>query len=265
MLPAMRTTFRATLFTTALAVILGLVGVTAPRANAIDDLSVSTWANDVTVYKGGRCKHVTVRAEGDWSLYATSEVRVRVRTPGDKLFYSVDVIDNATGEIRRDFRMCFSDPGGRYEVTVSATAFDDADVRHTGSDTSSFRVDKVIPKKGSRLAERHGRISGEGRYKFVAVGTLFRSGELYPSRGVWLVAKIGTYWYKIDRQRTGRRGEGRGRVAWLFKPNDYKWAFYFAGNSTTKWSASDPFRFPRAARLAPQQALAEREALVKSR
>jgi hypothetical protein len=229
----------------ALAVCLaGLAPVST--ASAATDITIDVETEDITL-RQGRCGSVNIWAYGDWDTFLTDTVTIVVRRPSGRRHDRI-VVHDSYGWVDEYTRVCYAQPAGRYTVEVTVVATDEFGDDHVATDTTAFRVTKVKPKARSRIAERHGRIHGEGKWKFAVVGTLLRAGQKYAGRRVWLVARIGGLWIKIDRSVTGRRGDRRGRVGWVFKPNRFKWALWFAGNSTTRPALSDSFRFPSASR-----------------
>lgn len=235
-----------------------------PAAHADpDSVTVNAYASRVDVRKG-RCSSAHIRAYGNWEHFDDATVRVVIRDPADRKFAEATFI-NRSGGFERAFRVCHAVAEGIYSAAVEVVAVDELGEEYVGRDTVLFRVHHIVPKKRSRIAERHGRVAGQGQYRFQADGRLYRDGRLYPGQRVWLIAKIGRGWYKIDRSRTGYRGRWRGRVGWYFKPNSTRWAFYYAGNDRTRRSVSDLFRFGSGRESAVASRVSELRSLVADR
>lgn len=227
-----------------LALVLSAIPVLAGPASADPtEVRVHAGASGVDVRKG-HCNDAHVRGYGNWDQFDDATVKLVVRAPGGAKYAEREFI-NRSGSFDRSFRMCYGARTGIYTVAVTVIAVDELGTKYWGHARTSYRMDRVIPKKNSRIALRTGRVSGEGEFKYAAIGTLYRSSRLYPGRRVWLIARSsGTGWLKIDSSRTGYKGAHRGRVGWYFKPNDLRWAMVFEGDARTRWSGSDTFRFP---------------------
>lgn len=224
-----------------LAFVLSAIPLVAGPSSAVVDLRVHASATDVSVRKG-QCDTAVIDGFGNWDGTQAS-VSILVRAPGGAKFRDFDFTD-ASGGFERSVRMCYADKPGAYKVTVRVTIEDESGAQSATTGTS-YRLERIIPKKNSRIAVHTGRVSGQGEFKFAGIGTLYRAGRLYPGRRVWLVARSSsTGWMKIDSSRTGFKGAHRGRVGWYFKPNDLRWAMVFEGDARTRWSGSDTFRFP---------------------
>lgn len=243
-----------------LALVLSAVAFLPGPASAIDDLRVHASATDVNVRKG-QCDTALIHGFGNWEGTEAS-VSLVVRAPGGAKFRDFAFTD-ASGAFDRSVRMCYSNREGVYKVEVSVEVTDDLGFTQSESVSTSYRMDRVVPKKSARINVRTGRVSGEGEFKYGAVGTLYRSGRLYAGRRVWLIAKSSTGWVKVDSQRTGYRGVRRGKVAWIFKPTSTRWGMWYAGDDRTRSAWSDPFRFP-SGRVGPSR-LAELRSLVRQR
>lgn len=251
----------------ALSVVLGTtaLGALAPgpsHAGTGDDFYLDVYGDGVTVRKGS-CRQANVWGYGDWSQLESTTITVTVRKPNGRRLAVRTWADDFSDSIDEYFRVCYRDPAGRYTAQVVVEGIDDLGQTLVATDNASFRVDRVIPKKRSRISERHGRVSGHGAYEFGAVGTLWRSGRKYGGQRVALLVRISGYWYRVDSAVTIRHGRAKGKVGWYFKPNRRKWSFYYRGDARTKRSASDTFQFARSGREAPASTLARVRDLVR--
>jgi hypothetical protein len=189
------------------------------------------FATDVTV-KGDACRNTFIDIYGDWS---DADITVSVTGPaGGEIDRAT--FNDATGTLYLQLPMCGSDRAGTYTVTASVSDVDDTQVVAS----TTFRLTKVkgTSKAGSRIVTKRAYRAGK-TYSWLVGAKLLRKGHPYNRQRVILAAKIHGDWYKIDSTKTRR-----GIVAWKFKPNDARWRFFYAGNSKTKASASDPFRTP---------------------
>lgn len=235
----------------ALITITGLMASLAPfmspPANAVTYVDVV--AGDVTVKNG--CKDAPIDITGDW---LDGEVTVSVLDPyGDEIAY--DSFSDTTGVLYLSVSMCDYDAAGTYSVNVDVYDYSD-DTMASGYDT--FRLTKVKPpaKAKSRILMK--RKHQGGKYSWIVAGKLLRNGHAYNRQRVFLAAKIQGDWYKIDAAKTRK-----GLVGWQFKPNRFRWCFYYKGNSKTKPSVSKVFRTPAGHGRVVARSAAAAESLVQ--
>ena len=216
------------LVTALAAATLSMVGQ-AP-ANAVTYVEVS--ATGVTV-TGSACKDAPIDIYGDW---VDADVTVSVTDPSG-VEIANDVFSDDIGALNLYIPMCGSDPAGTYKVSVEV--YDTYDgTEAVGSDTFVLKKVKAPSKAGSRIVTKRKFTAGK-TFPWLIGGKLLRSGRAYSHQRVILAANIKGDWYKIDAAKTRK-----GIVAWKFKPNNTRWRFFYAGNGTTKPSASAVFRTP---------------------
>jgi hypothetical protein len=223
----------------AAALAASLLTLVAPTsATAVTYVDVT--ADDVTV-KYDSCKKSTVTVSGDWDLDVYNEIDVTVRNPHGRVFDTAAFYDDEDGLVTTGVRLCNGNTQGTYTVEVTATGYDEFyEETSSAVGTASFRY-KHVPKVGSRIRHRVYYRSERPTYKYVVPGQLVRGGKGYADARVVLAARIDGSWYAIDKQRTKRRGF----FGWEFKPNAFRWRYYYLGNRSTKPSVSDAFRTPR--------------------
>lgn len=215
--------------------LLSLVG---PTANAVT--YVDATARDVTV-RYNDCKTTTVNVTGDWDTDAYNEIRIVVRTPGNRWFDEKTVYDDYDGSVQMNIRLCDEDRSGDYGVKVVAIGYDESyeEVSRVESETSFEYT--YIAKKKTRIRHRVVQTPNQPRYKYAVPGRLVREGRGYKGERVLLVVRIAGDWYKAGAMRTRRHGY----FGWQFAPNAFRWRYFYRGNRSTEPSVTDIFRTPR--------------------
>lgn len=209
--------------------------LTPSAANAVS--YVDGWANDVTVRYDG-CKTTHVQASGDWDLDASNVITVDVYDPDGDWYDGNEFYDDTDGAVSVPVVVCDGDREGRYSFDVEVDGYDDAGNETVQQTSGTFRYTH-IERATSRLPRRV-YPTPHRKYKYVVPGRLLRNGHGYGDHRVIVEARVGGYWYEIDRQHTSKRGY----FAWQFKPNRFAWRYVFTGDDRTKPTKSEKFRTP---------------------
>lgn len=203
---------------------------------------VDARAQDVTI-RYNDCKTTQVDVSGDWHTDVYNEIRIVVRKPGGAWFDEKTVQDDYDGAVSMTLRLCDEDRAGEYGVDVVAIGYDESYEEVSRKEAFTSFQYTYVPKANSRLRHRVIHTPNKARWKYQVPGQLLRKGQGYRGVRVFVIARISGSWYKIEGQRTGRRGY----FGWRFEPSNVRWRYYFAGNRTTEPTVTDIFRTPRPA------------------